>query len=87
MDLLTIPNDVLSNLESGGFVISLKGHAGHSVAIDEVHEVYINKKSLTISRLYHRTVLFLPVRAEVMKNLESEVFQQNQNQSIHKHFS
>ena len=43
LDMLTIPTDVLSKLESGGFTVSLSGHLCHNVAVDEAHEMCINK--------------------------------------------
>lgn len=42
-ELLTIPDDVLSSLKQG-FTVSLKGRAGHSVTIDEAHEMCINRQ-------------------------------------------
>ena len=74
VDLLIIPSDVLSNLESGGFTVSLKGHPCHSVGVDEAHEMCINKDCKEfITRpsadYINRTALFIPVRAEAIKKI------------------
>lgn len=78
-DLMTIPSDTLTHLESGGFTVSLKGHPCHSVGVDEAHEMCINKDCKEyITRpsadYINRTALFIPVRAEAMKNIEAEIF-------------
>ena len=72
VDLFIMPSDVLSNLESGGFTISLKGHPCHSVGVDEAHEMCINKDCREfITRpsadYINHTALFIPVRAEAIK--------------------
>ena len=41
VDLLTIPEEALSHLKKGGFTVSIRGRAGHSVGIDEAHEMCI----------------------------------------------
>ena len=77
--MLIIPSEVLSNLESGGFTVSLKGHPCHSDGVDEAHEMCINKDcNEFITRpsadYINRTVLFIPVRAEAIKKFEGEIF-------------
>ena len=77
VDLLTIP-EVLSHLKKGGFTVSIRGRAGHSVGIDEAHEMCINKDCKEyITRpsadYINRTAKFLPVRAQAMKNMEKQV--------------
>lgn len=79
VDMLTIPTDTLSKLESGGFTVSLKGRPCHSVGVDEAHEMCINKNCKEfITRpsadYINRTALFIPIRAEAMKNFEAEIF-------------
>lgn len=34
---------IIKCFENGGFVVSLNGNAGQSVALDEVHKISINK--------------------------------------------
>lgn len=38
-DLLAIPKDFLSHLESGGFTVSLTGRPCQSLGVDEAHEM------------------------------------------------
>ena len=42
-DLAKMPRDVLKFLESGAFVCSITGKRMHSVALDEAHEMLVNK--------------------------------------------
>ena len=42
-NLLVMPKELLKHLQSGKFVASLSGRPGHSVGIDEAHEMIINK--------------------------------------------
>lgn len=46
-DILLLPPSVLSCLKQGGFSVSLTGHPWHSVAVDEAHEMGINKACKT----------------------------------------
>ena len=78
--LLTIPEEVLSHLKKGGFTMSIRGRAGHSVGIDEAHEMCINrdcKEYITrpSADFINRTAMFLPVRAKAIKILKSKCFQ------------
>ena len=47
VDMLTIPREILSHLSHGGFTVSIRGRHGHSVGIDEAHEMCINKECIT----------------------------------------
>ena len=73
--LLMILEEVLCHLKKGGFTVSIKGRVGHSVGIDEAHEMCINKECKEcITRpsadYINRTAMFLPIRAKAMKNIE-----------------
>ena len=46
-DLETFPDEVLTIFREGGFVASLSGRPWHSVALDEAHEMKINKECKT----------------------------------------
>ena len=69
----------------GGFVVSLSGRPRHSVALDEAHEMKINKECKTSivrpSRDYiSRVASYLPFRAKCNENpltLKSYYFQKN----------
>lgn len=45
VDMLSLPTDTLSHLQSGGFTVSIKGRPCHSIGIDEAHEMCVNKDS------------------------------------------
>ena len=86
VDLLRLSSDTIAKLDSGGFTVSLKGRPCHSLAIDEAHEMCINKDCKQyITRpsadYINRTALFIPVRAEGMKNLENEIFPDKKSES------
>ena len=79
VDMLTIPEELRTHLAYGGFTVSITGRACHSVGVDEVHEMCINKECKAyITRpsadYIQRTAMFLPVRAKAMKNIESQIF-------------
>ncbi len=42
-EVLTMPQDVVQFFETGGFVCSITGKHMHSVALDEAHEMLVNK--------------------------------------------
>ena len=79
VNMLTIPKEILSHLSQGGFTVSIRGRPCHSVEIDESHEMCINKECKEyITRLsadyINRTAMFLPVRAQALKNIEAQLF-------------
>ena len=46
VDMANIPPDLLFKLfESGGIAVSISGKSCHSIGIDEVHEMLINKET------------------------------------------
>ena len=78
-DLLTMPREIIEQLCSGGFTVSILGRPGHSVGIDEAHEMCVNKDCKEfITRpsgdYINRVARFLPVRAKAMKNFEAQLF-------------
>ena len=42
-DLLTMPQEIMEHLRKGGYSVSILGRPGHSVGIDEAHEMCVNK--------------------------------------------
>ena len=66
VDMLTIPKEVLSNLQQGRFTVSILGRPCHSIAIDEAHEMCINQECKEFvtrpsADYINRIVLFLPL--------------------------
>ena len=79
VDMLTIPKTILSHLTQSSFTVSITGRACHSVGIDESHEMCINRECKEyITRpsadYIQCMALFLQVRAKAMKNIESQLF-------------
>ena len=77
-DMITFPEAVLSELEQGSFVVSILGREWHSVAMDEAHEMLINKACKT--SIVHpngdyiaRIAKYLPYRAKCLENLKRQL--------------
>ena len=78
-DLCTFPGDIIDSFKQGGFVVSLSGKQWHSVAVDEAHEMKINKECKTSiiqpSQDYiNRIASYIPYRAKCMENLREQLF-------------
>ena len=78
-DLLTMPQEIIEQLHRGGFTVSILGSPGHSVGIDEAHEMCVNKdckEFITRSSgdYINCVARFLPVRAKAMKILRLNYF-------------
>ena len=84
-DLANMPNDVMKFLESGAFVCSVTGKHMRSVALDETHEMLVNKDlKITIVRpskeyldcmLYHYPVVLNAVKNAVMLDFDDKNWQ------------
>jgi len=75
-DICKCPTPVLNALKQGGFSISFRGSYAHNVAIDEAHEMAINKdckEAITkpSADYIKRVATFLPVRS---KSLDAQLF-------------
>ena len=75
----TYPDHVRNCLQSGAFTVSITGHPGHSVALDESHEMCINKDfKMAVVRptkaYLKKTALFFGYRISAHKNFISQLF-------------
>ena len=83
-DVLNLPTTVLQSLSEGGFVASITGAQWHSVAIDEAHEMLINK-SCKMSVVHptedyiHRISNYMPYRSKCLENLKKQLFPEEIN--------
>ena len=87
-----MPQEIIEQLRRGGFTVSILGSPGHSVGIDEAHEMCVNKdckEFITRSSgdYINRVARFLPVRAKALKNFAAQLFPErrskNKSHSIH----
>lgn len=86
-DLCKFPNEIINSFRKGGFVVSLSGKQWHSVAVDEAHEMKINKECKTSivhpSQDYlNRTANYIPYRAKCMENLREQLFPEDNHKHI-----
>ena len=78
-DIADIPAPLRTTFRQGAFVMSISGTPWHSVAIDEGHEMLINKdckKSIIhpLPDYINRTAQYLPYRSKALKNLQDQLF-------------
>lgn len=78
-DIATMPAPIIAMFRQGAFVVSVTGRPWHSVAIDESHEMLINKDCKTsiihpIPDYISRIAQHLPYRSKATKNLQSQFF-------------
>ena len=77
-DVLTISPTVITAFKQGAFVVSISGRPWHSVAIDEAHEMPINKEcKATITRptpdYIDRIAHYLPYRTKSSQNAKKRL--------------
>ena len=77
-DLANMPNDVMKFLESGAFVCSVTGKHMRSVALDEAHEMLVNKDLKTTivlpSKEYlDRMLYYYPVPSMVLNAVKMQL--------------
>ena len=85
-DLLTLPHAIQ---QRGYFVVSIKGRQWHSVAIDEAHEMMINKdlKSAIVrpnKEIMDRLSLYLGHRVKLLRNLQNHLNQTHLDSDVEK---
>ena len=86
-DCLLLPSDISQSFADGNFVISINSTSWHLVALDEAHEMLINRdcKSAVIhptKDFIHRMALYFPFRSKVLKNLKAQLYQTDTLESI-----
>ena len=78
-DILTLPKPILKCFSEGGFVVSVTGTPWHSIAVDEAHEMCINK-SCKMAIVHptqdyiHRVANYIPYRNKCLENLRDQLF-------------
>ena len=75
----SMPSQILTMFQQGAFTVSIKGRPWHSVAIDEAHEMLINKScKLSITKPnadnINRIVKYLPYRSKLLERINLELF-------------
>lgn len=77
-EVLLMPNEIINCFESGSFVCSVTGTSSRSVALDEAHEMLVNKDLKTTvvrptKEYVDRIIHYYPVRAQALKSLKQQV--------------
>ena len=78
-DLQTMPQTILAMFKHGAFTVSISGREWHSVAVDEAHEMLINKgcKASLIKPspdYINRVATYLPYRSRMLENIRLQLF-------------
>ena len=86
-DMLTMLQSVTTMFQQGAFVVSVKGRPWHSVAIDEAHEMLINKScKMSIVRPspdhINRIVKYLPFRTKALDNFRDLLFPEEEEKKL-----
>ena len=88
--MLTMPESVITMFQQGAFVVSITGRKWHSVAIDEGHEMLINKAcKMSIVRPspdhINRIAHYLPYRTKALENLSNHLFpeEKKKHEDVH----
>ena len=87
-DLLSMPAPIITMFVQGAFVVSILGRSWHSVAIDESHEMMINKDCKTsivrpIPDYITRFAKYIPYRSKsIKKTLQKQLFPTSKTSGI-----
>ena len=78
-EVLTMPEHIRHCFQQGGFVCNIKGNKFCAVALDEAHEMLVNKDIKTTvvrpSQEYlNRIMYYYPIRAKACKVLNDQLF-------------
>ena len=73
-----MPDEVINFFEDGSFVCSINGNNMHSVALDEAHEMLVNKDLKTTvvrptKEYIDRIIYYYPVRSQALKVLKQQL--------------
>ncbi len=77
-EVLLMPQEIVAHFEKGAFVCNVSGNSFHSVALDEAHEMLVNKDLKTTvvrptKEYIDRIIHYYPVRAQALKTLKQQV--------------
>ena len=76
-EILCLPENIRHCLEKGGFVCNIGGTKMHGVALDEAHEMLVNKdikiSVIRPSRELNHIMFYITVRAKVCKQLKEQI--------------
>ena len=84
-DILTMPQSVITMLKQGACVVSITGRTWHSMAIDEGHEMLINK-ACKMSKIrpspdcINRIARYLPCLTKALENFSNFLFSEERKQ-------
>lgn len=78
-DLLSYPREIIDCFRAGGFTVKVKGGIGHAVAMNEAHEMCINRDmKMAVVRptipYLKKTTFFFSYRIEAQKQLSCQLF-------------
>ena len=70
-EVLLMPQEIIDHFESGAFVCSVTGSSVRSIALDEAHEMLVNKDLKTAivrptKEYIDRIIHYYPVRAQAL---------------------
>ena len=73
-----MPAPIITMFQQGAFVVSVSGRSWHSVAIDECHEMLINKDCKTsivkpLPDYINRIARYIPYRTKSVKNFQQQL--------------
>ena len=78
-NILTFPIEILNFFEKGGFAVNITNQGWHSVALDEAHEMCVNKdlKGAVVrpTQAYlQKTSLFFNYRVKLLKHFKAQLY-------------
>ena len=85
-DIQCYPQDILECLKEGGFTVKLNEGIGHAIALDEAHEMCINRDlKMAVARptlpYLRKTNFFFSYRIKAQKQLTTQLFPTSQEET------